>query len=95
LGQSALSRENIQIGGNRGIINANGKRHGVSLRMVTELQHKTRAWVIYPGGQSGNPGSRYYDNFINLWRDGKYIEVQLIKSPEDNSNVLFMQHFQP
>jgi penicillin G amidase len=96
LGKSSLSRENINIGGDRGIINANAERHGVSLRMVTELQAKTRSWVIYPGGQSGNPGSRYYDNLIDLWTAGRYIEVHFMRSPEEHQeNVLMIQNFQP
>jgi penicillin G amidase len=96
LGRSAFSRENIPIGGDKGIINANAKRHGVSLRMITELQPRTKSWVIYPGGQSGNPGSRFYDNFIDMWRDGRYIEVQLFNSPEEHyGNALIIQNFQP
>ncbi|MDX1470387.1 MAG: penicillin acylase family protein [Flavobacteriaceae bacterium] len=30
---------------------------------------------MYPGGQSGNPGSKYYDNFIDSWAEGEYLEL--------------------
>ncbi len=32
-----------------------------SWRMVVELGAEIRAWGNYPGGQSGNPGSKFYD----------------------------------
>ncbi len=33
------------------------------------------AYGVYPGGQSGNPGSKYYDNFIESWSTGKYYNL--------------------
>ena len=30
---------------------------------------------IYPGGQSGNPGSSNYDNLIDQWKDGEYLNL--------------------
>ena len=38
-------------------INAARNDHGPSWRMVVQLTEKTEAYGIYPGGQSGNPGS--------------------------------------
>jgi penicillin amidase len=35
-----------------------------------------KAWGVYPGGQSGNPGSPYYDNFVDEWANGKYFQLQ-------------------
>ncbi len=95
LGLSSLSHENVMVGGGRNIINANSGKHGVSLRIVTELQQNSKCWVIYPGGQSGHPGSPFYDNLINLWRDGKYLEVQLMDLPEDQNSDYFIQKLQP
>ena len=43
--------------------------------MVVELTDKTNAYGIYPGGQEGNPGSKYYDSFINDWLVGKYYKL--------------------
>ena len=43
--------------------------------MVTELTDEVNAYGIYPGGQSGNPGSKYYDTFINDWLVGKYYKL--------------------
>jgi penicillin amidase len=31
-----------------------------------------KAYCLYPGGQSGNPGSKFYDDMIDSWAKGKY-----------------------
>jgi penicillin amidase len=40
----------------------------------------------YPGGQSGNPGSKYYDNMVDAWANGDYFELLLLKSADDMPN---------
>jgi penicillin amidase len=47
-----------------------------------------KAFGIYPGGQSGNPGSRFYDNFIPIWAKGDYVNFDLRKKA-DQKGVLF------
>jgi penicillin amidase len=44
--------------------------HGSSWRMVVELGDTIRAWATYPGGQSGNPLSRHYDDGLARWIAG-------------------------
>ena len=68
----ALSRMHLPIGGGTHCINAAKQFHGPSWRMIVHLTAKTEAYGIYPGGQSGNPGSPYYDTFIDKWAAGKY-----------------------
>ena len=70
-----LSRLNLVSGGGEHIINCLKQYHGPSWRMVTELTDEVNAYGIYPGGQSGNPGSKYYDTFINDWLVGKYYKL--------------------
>jgi penicillin amidase len=65
----------VAVGGNGDIINATTTTHGPSWRMVVQLSTPTEAYGVYPGGQSGNPGSRYYDNFVNQWVMGKYYQL--------------------
>lgn len=72
---AALSRLNLPIGGGVHIINATGENHGPSWRMVVHLTDEIEAYGLYPGGQSGNPGSPYYDNFIDYWAAGKYYRL--------------------
>ncbi len=84
LRQTALSRLHLPIGGGSGIINATREDHGPSWRMVVELTDDVEAWGVYPGGQSGNPGSKFYDSFIDNWAAGKYFRLWLMKSGEQN-----------
>jgi penicillin amidase len=78
-----FGKENISIGGGRHIVNATSERHGPSWRMVVALGPQVRAYGIYPGGQSGNPGSFYYDNLVETWRQGRLNEVLYLKSLRD------------
>ncbi len=73
----------VRNGGNGGVVNASTHRAGPSWRMVVSLEKTgVKAWGVYPGGQSGNPGSRYYDNFIDAWANGKYFQLQFQASPD-------------
>jgi penicillin amidase len=46
-------------------------KHGPSWRQITNLQV---GFCIYPGGQSGNPFSEHYTDFVELWKESQYIE---------------------
>lgn len=74
-----LSRLNLFSNGGETEINALKQFHGPSWRMIVELTDSTQAYGIYPGGQSGNPGSKYYDNFINDWVEGIYYPLLFLK----------------
>jgi penicillin G amidase len=63
----------VRIGGYEGIVNAADERTGPSWRFIVSLEkNQVKAWGVYPGGQSGNPGSYFYDNMVQHWADGKY-----------------------
>ena len=81
-----FSRFNIPIGGGSRSINATKEDHGPSWRMIVSLTPQTEAYGVYPGGQSGNPGSKYYDNFINQWAAGKYYPLWVMKATEQKDN---------
>ena len=51
--------------------------------MIVELTNETDAYVVYPGGQSGNPGSKYYDQFIDTWAAGNYYKAWVMKKGDD------------
>ncbi|MER3497595.1 MAG: penicillin acylase family protein [Chitinophagaceae bacterium] len=72
----------IPVGGNGDIINATTTTHGPSWRMIVQLTQNTEAYAVYPGGQSGNPGSRFYDNFVDDWVNGKYYSLWMMKRSE-------------
>jgi penicillin amidase len=67
-----FSRMHLNASGGNHIINAFKRWHGPSWKMVIHLTDETEAYGIYPGGQSGNPGSKYYDDYINNYVAAKY-----------------------
>jgi penicillin amidase len=71
----SLSRFHLFVGGGTHIINATKEFHGPSWRMIVHLTEKTEAYGVYPGGQSGNPGSKFYDSFVDQWAAGKYYNL--------------------
>ena len=77
-----FSRTDLLVGGGYNCINATKTDHGPSWRMVVELTPKTSAYGIYPGGQNGNPGSPYYDSFIDNWAVGKYYSLWVMDKEE-------------
>lgn len=72
----------IPVGGWSNIINATTHSHGPSWRMIVHLTGTTEAYGVYPGGQSGNPGSKFYDNFVDTWAAGKYFPLWVMKQKE-------------
>ena len=91
----AFSRHNIPIGGDGSSPNAMTRNHGPSWRMIVEMDDQPNGYGIYPGGQSGNPGSKYYDNFIDDWAEGNYFSIQLMPSDVDPSKVYSTQTLKP
>ena len=85
---NAFSSTNINTGGYKKSLNAMTPTNGPSWRMIVELGDTPKAQVVYPGGQSGNPGSKYYDNFITQWANGEYYEALYLKTPDQQSNKI-------
>lgn len=80
----------VQHGGNHDIVNASSRRHGPSWRMIVSLEkNNLKAFGIYPGGQSGNPGSKYYNNMTALWSTGKYATLPFTQKASDIPSPLF------
>ncbi|MFH2056575.1 MAG: penicillin acylase family protein, partial [bacterium] len=74
----ALSHLGVPTGGSSATVAASSAVHGVSWRMIVELTDPPQAWGIYPGGQSGNPGSQFYDNQIDSWLSGDYYKLNFL-----------------
>jgi len=75
----AFSYKELRNGGWGNTINAVKGTHGPSWRMVVEMgRGGIRAYGVYPGGQSGNPGSRYYGSFVDQWVKGGYYEIYFV-----------------
>lgn len=83
------------IGGTGDALNAIKPTHGPSWRMIVELGPKAKAYGVFPGGVSGNPGSSFYDTSVKVWAKGQYHELLLLDSPKDQSqHHLFSTIFQ-
>jgi penicillin G amidase len=90
----AFTRANLPIGGGTNIINATKEFFGPSWRMVVHLNTETEAYAVYPGGQNGNPGSKYYDNFVDQWAAGKYYKLWVMNQTDKTSaNVKWKMSF--
>ena len=94
-GLPAFSRFDIPIGGGRNIVNATSKNHGPSWRMIVEMTSPPTALGIYPGGQSGNPGSKFYDNFIDDWSVGEYHRLNFLQSDVATEDIIGTQTLIP
>lgn len=85
-------RPMVEVGGNKHILNANNATHGASWRMVVSLEEPVKAWGVFPGGESGNPGSKHYDDFIDTWAAGEYYEFNFIHKGAAVDSTIFQQH---
>lgn len=92
----AFSRLDLPVGGHKSAPNAINNTHGPSWRMIVDLGEQITAQGVYPGGQSGNPGSKWYDNMVDIWAKGQYLPLVYLKSAEDTSErIMGKQRFSP
>ncbi len=91
--KEAFGIEYLEVGGGKGIVNAIGAGWGPSWRMIVKLGKKPEAYGIYPGGQSGNPGSPYYDNFVLDWAKGNYYKLHFVSRPSELKEKLLEWQF--
>jgi penicillin amidase len=81
----------LLTGGGKMTINAQNEGNGPSWRMVVELGKNPKGHGVFPGGQSGNPGSPFYDNMIDKWASGKLYDLFFMQSASDNSAKIISQ----
>ncbi len=84
-----MASKRLKNGGYNDAINSVKKSNGPSWRMIVEMSKPIKAYGVFPGGPSGNPGSPYYDNTVDQWAEGKYYELQIPNSPESLKGTLF------
>ncbi|MBS1773870.1 MAG: penicillin acylase family protein [Bacteroidetes bacterium] len=70
-----FSFSDLKLGGWGNVVNAAKGDHGPSWRMVVQMSKNIDAYGVYPGGQSGNPGSKYYATFLDKWVKGEYYKL--------------------
>jgi penicillin amidase len=92
----AFSRLDLKPGGCKSAPNAVSRNNGPSWRMLVELDDQIKAQGVFPGGQSGNPGSHWYDNMVDTWAKGEYYSLLFLKSPDEISErIMAKQTFSP
>lgn len=90
-----FARTGLPIGGGKHIVNATQHSHGPSWRMIVHLTDKIEAYGVYPGGQSGNPGSKFYDSFLDQWATGKYYTLWFMHAGDKlDKNVKWKMTFE-
>ena len=89
-----FARPGLNVGGANNIINAVTHSHGPSWRMIVQMTTPTEAYGVYPGGQSGNPGSKYYDDYLDSWVAGKYNKLWFMQEGDrTDKNVKWVMKF--
>jgi penicillin amidase len=85
----AFSVTGITSDGDRTTVNAvDVGSHGPSWRMVVALGRNPKGLGVFPGGQSGNPGSHFYANFMEKWQKGELYELLYLKKAEKNAKII-------
>lgn len=92
-----FGRESLSVQSGPGTLSPNSGRgdFGASWRFVVELGDQVQAWGTYPGGQSGNPVSKRYDDRLELWRRGELAPLRIprtaaeLTGPQLTSSLTF------
>ena len=70
-----MGSSTLVTGGFKDAPNAQTRTNGPSWRFVVELSTPVKAWGVYPGGQSGNPGSPHFQTGLQPWVEGRYFDL--------------------
>jgi penicillin G amidase len=86
----ALSVKDIETGGVAHAPNAMQKNFGPSWRMIVKYGAQLEAYGVFPGGQSGNPLSKFYSNNIEKWAKNEYYTLS---APTDRKSLKSMMKY--
>jgi len=76
---------NFEAAGSSIAVNAFRDDTGPSWRMVVQMGPTVKGYGIFPGGESGNPGSYYYMDMFNTWKEGRLNELLFLNSASEES----------
>ncbi|WP_417453135.1 penicillin acylase family protein [Kiloniella sp.] len=62
--------------------------HGPSYRAVYDLDNLDNSRFLIAAGQSGNPLSKFYGNFLLRWRDGNYVKLDGKNTSGQNQRLM-------
>ena len=66
---------NDQSGGGGGPLPTSPGQGGQSWTFIANLANLSNSYGVFPGGQSENPASPFYDNYIPIWIKGEYLPL--------------------
>ncbi len=80
-----------------GVGPANYPTGGQSWVMVVNLSNVSRSIGVYPGGQSEDPASSQYSNYVMNWINGDYLSLLFVAKASDisSANVMSVIHLNP
>lgn len=81
-----FSRDGLAVGGDEFTLFSNKGHHGPVYKAVIALGEKPEAWMLLPGGPSGNPFSQNYDSNLPDWSQGKFRSVKYFLSEGEIPN---------
>jgi penicillin amidase len=73
-------------GGTNNVVNAISGGNGPSWRMVVQMGPKVKGYGVFPGGESGNPGSFHYTDMLQTWKEGRLNELLFLDSANEKSD---------
>lgn len=83
---NGLGSFQFPINGAGRTVNSIREKSGPSWRMVIALGERPKAYGVLPGGSSGNPGSKYYDNQLKNWVQGELNELLFLSYGEGDTH---------
>jgi penicillin amidase len=89
-----LDRGPVQRPGDEDVLQATGfeddsfaQRSGASYREIFDLSDWDESRAINVPGQSGQPGSKHYDDLLPLWSEGRYFPLAFSKGAVDRATT--------
>lgn len=84
--------KSVVNGGNGNAVNAITGNHGPSWRLIASMERTgIKVWGVYPGGQSGNPGSPFYDNLVPSWAEGRYFRLHFPGKAKETASYKYFE----
>lgn len=78
---SDFDAPSVERDGGAGTVNATGAVY----RLVTDFSDLDRSLAIIAPGESGQPGSPYYDNLLEMWARGEMFELPYTREAVEKS----------
>jgi penicillin G amidase len=79
----AFSRMGLPSAGCPDAIDAVSAGWGPSWRMIVQLGERPVVVGVFAGGESGDPASGHYDDFVDAWNKGRYFPLNFYLSADE------------